>query len=66
MDNNGEEVVVVVGNNTEVDGIQTDGSPVDAQIGSWVVGNCHKKHSDYGDLVMIDENDRYGTDYYHL
>ena len=32
-----EEDVVVVGNNAEDDGIQTDDSPVDAQIGSWVV-----------------------------
>ena len=34
----------VVGNNAELDGIQTDDSPVDAQIGSWVVDDYQRKH----------------------
>ena len=42
MSSGGEEDVVV-GNNAEDDGIQTDDSPVDAQIGSWVV-DYQRKH----------------------
>ena len=45
MGNSWEEDVVVVGNNAEDDGIQTDDSPVDAQIGSWVVvDGCQRRH----------------------
>ena len=45
MGNSWEEDVVVVGNNAEDTGIQTDDSPVDAQIGSWeVVDDCQRKH----------------------
>ena len=44
MGNSWEEDVVVVGNNAEDTGIQTDDSPVDAQIGSWAVDDCQRKH----------------------
>ena len=44
MGNSWEEDVVVVGNIAEVAGIQTEDSPVDAQIGSWVVDNDQRKH----------------------
>ena len=44
MGNSWEEDVVVVGNNAEDTGIQTDDTPVDAQIGS-LVDDCQKKHS---------------------
>ena len=40
-----EEDVLVVGNIAEVAGIQTDDSPVDAQIGSWVVDYYKKIHA---------------------
>ena len=37
--------MVVVGNIVAVAGIQTEDSPVDAQIGSWVVvDDCQRKH----------------------
>ena len=50
---------MVVGNNAEVDGIQTDDGPVDAQIGSWVLDNCHRRHGNYRDLEVVDGNGRY-------
>ena len=43
MGNSWEEDVVVVGNNAEDTGIQTDDTPVDAQIGS-LVDDCQRKH----------------------
>ena len=36
-------LLLVVGNNAEDDGIQTDDSPVDAQIGRWVVDDYQRK-----------------------
>ena len=43
--------MVVVGNNAEDTGIQTDDSPVDAQIGSWVVvDDCQRKHG----VILVD------------
>ena len=43
----------MVGNNAELDGIQTDDSPVDAQIGSWVVDDYQRRHGVI--LVEIDD-----------
>ena len=63
MGNSWEEDVVVVGNIAEVAGIQTDDSPVDAQIGSWVVDYYHRKHSNCGDVEVVDGTDCYETDY---
>ena len=49
-----EEDVVVVGNNVEDTGIQTVDSPVDAQIGSWVVvDDCQRK---YG-VILVEVDD---------
>ena len=49
------KVDVENGVNSWVDGcIQTDDSPVDAQIGSWMEGNRPRKHGDCGDLVVAD------------
>ena len=62
MGNSWEEDVVV-GNNAEVAGIQIDDSPVDAQIGSWVVDDYQRKHSDCSDLEVVDGTDCY-TDYH--
>mgnify|MGYP003337901218 CR=1 FL=1 len=47
-----EEDVVVVGNIAEVAGIQTDDSPVDAQIGSWVV-DYQRKHG----VILVEVDD---------
>ena len=45
---------MVVGNIAEDTGIQTVDSPVDAQIGSWVVvDDCQRKHGVI--LVEVDE-----------
>ena len=53
MGNSWEEDVVVVGNNAEDDGIQTDDSPVDAQIGSWVVDDYQRKHG----VILVEVDD---------
>ena len=53
MGNSWEEDVVVVGNIAEVAGIQTEDSPVDAQIGSWVVDDCQRKHG----MILVDVDD---------
>ena len=52
MGNSLEEDVVVVGNNAEDDGIQTDDGPVDAQIGSWVV-DYQRKHG----VILVEVDD---------
>ena len=45
--------MVVVGNNAEDTGIQTVHSPVDAQIGSWVVvDDCQRKHG----VILVEVN----------
>ena len=45
---------MVVGNNAEDTGIQTVDSPVDAQIGSWVVvDDCQRK---YG-VILVEVDD---------
>ena len=50
----GGEEDIVFGNNSEVDGIQTDDSPVDAQIGSWVVvDDCQRKHG----VILVEVDD---------
>ena len=53
MGNSWEEDVVVVGNNAEDTGIQTDDSPVDAQIGSWAVDDCQRKHG----VILVEVDD---------
>ena len=54
MVNSWEEDVVVVGNIAAVAGIQTDDSPVDAQIGSWVVvDDCQRKHG----VILVEADD---------
>ena len=53
MGNSWEEDVVVVGNNAEDTGIQTDDSPVDAQIGSWAVDDCQMKHG----VILVEVDD---------
>ena len=54
MGNSLEEDVVVVGNNAEDDGIQTDDSPIDAQIGSWVVADDYqRKHG----VILVEVDD---------
>ena len=53
MGNSWEEDVVVVGNIAEVAGIQTEDSPVDAQIGSWVVDDCQRKHG----VILVEVDD---------
>ena len=54
-----EEDVVVVGNNAEDTGIQTVDSPVDAQIGSWVVvDGCQRRH----DKILVDASAAGGAD----
>ena len=57
MGNSWEEDVVVVGNNAEDDGIQTDDSPVDAQIGSWAV-DYQRKHG----VILVAASVAYGAD----
>ena len=52
MDSVGEEDVVV-GNNAEDDGIQTDDSPVDAQIGSWAVDDYQRRHG----VILVEVDD---------
>ena len=54
--------MVVVGNNAEDTGIQTVDSPVDAQIGSWVVvDDCQRKHGvilvEVDDVTAADDTD---------
>ena len=58
MGNSWEKDVVVVGNIAEDDGIQTDDSPVDAQIGSWAMDNCQRKH----DMILVAASAAYGAD----
>ena len=53
MGNSWEEDVVVVGNIAEVAGIQTDDSPVDAQIGSLEADNCQRKHC----MILVEVDD---------
>ena len=48
-----EEDVVVVGIIAKVAGIQTDDSPVDAQIGSWVVDDYQRKHG----VILVEVDD---------
>ena len=46
--------MVVVGNNAEDTGIQTVDSPVDAQIGSWVVvDGCQRRHG----VILVEVDD---------
>ena len=59
MGNSWEEDVVVVGNNAEDTGIQTVDSPVDAQIGSWVVvDGCQRRHGE----ILVDASAAGGAD----
>ena len=44
--------MVVVGNNAEDTGIQTNDRPVDAQIGSWVV-DYQRKHG----VILVEVDD---------
>ena len=53
-----EEDVVVVGNNAEDTGIQTVDSPVDAQIGSWVVDDYQRKHG----VILVEVDDEAGAE----
>ena len=48
-----EEDMVVVGNIAAVDGIQSEDTPVDAQIGSWVVDDCQRKHG----VILVEVDD---------
>ena len=51
--------MVVVGNNAEDTGIQTVDSPVDAQIGSWVVvDGCQRRHGE----ILVDASAAGGAD----
>ena len=51
--------MVVVGNNAEDTGIQTVDSPVDAQIGSWVVvDGCQRRHG----VILVDASAAGGAD----
>ena len=54
----------MVGNNVEVDSIQSVGSPVDGQNGSLRGHSCYKRHANCKDLAMVDRNDCYGIDYH--
>jgi len=50
--------VEVVGNIAAVDGIQSEDTPVDAQIGSWVVDDCQRKHG----VILVEVDDEAGAE----
>ena len=57
MGSSWEEDVVAVGNNAEDNGIQTDDSPVDAQIDSWVV-DYQRRHG----VILVAAGAAFGAD----